>query len=123
MSSKANHEALSASALAAGSAYKTPEGVLVCALCNAEVEWEDCSACGGDHFCPTREYKTVTCQRVIGNAGAKIVGCKYCGARLRRDTVGQYCPTKNCQWQHGVPASAYSLTGSSNDPDDPRPLG
>ncbi len=31
--------------------------------------------------------------------------CKYCGARLRRDSVGQYCPTKNCQWHHGLPAS------------------
>jgi hypothetical protein len=28
--------------------------------------------------------------------------CKYCGAKLRRDSIGHYCPTKNCQWQHGV---------------------
>ena len=28
--------------------------------------------------------------------------CKYCGERLRRDPVGQYCPTKNCQWHHGL---------------------
>ena len=28
--------------------------------------------------------------------------CKYCGARLKRDAAGQYCPTRNCQWQHGV---------------------
>lgn len=27
--------------------------------------------------------------------------CKYCGAILRRDAVGLYCPTKNCQWQYG----------------------
>ncbi len=84
-------------AVAPGSAYKTPEGILVCALCNAEMEWEDCSACGGDgffdgyeedpnwyqpgeladccqcggnggdHFCPTRECKTLTCQRVISS--------------------------------------------------------
>jgi hypothetical protein len=31
--------------------------------------------------------------------------CKYCGARLRRDHIGQYCPTRNCQWQHGLPES------------------
>lgn len=29
------------------------------------------------------------------------VNCKYCGAARRRDTVGHYCPTKNCQWEHG----------------------
>lgn len=27
--------------------------------------------------------------------------CKYCGARRRRDSVGHYCPTKNCDWEHG----------------------
>jgi len=27
--------------------------------------------------------------------------CQFCGARRRRDAVGHYCPTKNCQWQHG----------------------
>jgi len=34
----------------------------------------------------------------------KWTHCRYCGARLRRDPIGQYCPTKNCQWQHGLPA-------------------
>ena len=34
----------------------------------------------------------------------KRIYCKYCGAKLRKDHVGQYCPTKNCQWQYGVPA-------------------
>jgi len=28
--------------------------------------------------------------------------CKYCGAILRRDAVGLYCPTENCQWHHGI---------------------
>jgi hypothetical protein len=31
------------------------------------------------------------------------VRCVYCGAKLRRDADGPFCPTKNCQW---------SLTGS-----------
>jgi hypothetical protein len=31
------------------------------------------------------------------------VRCKYCGAILRRDPVGQYCPTWNCQWEFGLP--------------------
>ena len=29
--------------------------------------------------------------------------CKYCGAKLKKGPVGKYCPTKNCQWQHGMP--------------------
>ena len=29
------------------------------------------------------------------------VYCRYCGAKRRRDHVGHYCPTKNCQWEHG----------------------
>jgi hypothetical protein len=31
--------------------------------------------------------------------------CKYCGAQLKRDPIGQYCPTHNCQWEHGLPTS------------------
>jgi hypothetical protein len=40
----------------------------------------------------------------------KWTHCKYCGARLSRDIVGQYCLTKNCQWHHGLPASEDSKT-------------
>ena len=28
--------------------------------------------------------------------------CKFCGAKLVKDSVGWKCPTKNCQWEHGV---------------------
>ncbi len=28
--------------------------------------------------------------------------CLYCGAKLKKDTVGKYCPTKNCQQQFGL---------------------
>lgn len=28
--------------------------------------------------------------------------CKFCGARLVRDWIGHKCPTRNCQWEHGV---------------------
>ncbi len=34
--------------------------------------------------------------------------CRYCGAKLKRDTVGMYCPTKNCQW-------SYTGTGMSKE--------
>lgn len=29
--------------------------------------------------------------------------CRFCGARLKRDPVGHLCPSRNCQWEHGVP--------------------
>jgi len=29
--------------------------------------------------------------------------CKYCGAELLMDSVGLFCPTRNCQWGPGVP--------------------
>ena len=35
-------------------------------------------------------------------AERQLYGCKYCGARLLTDSVGKRCPTKNCQWEHGV---------------------
>ncbi len=27
--------------------------------------------------------------------------CLYCGRPRSRDSVGHYCKTRNCQWQHG----------------------
>ena len=33
----------------------------------------------------------------------KRIYCRFCGAKLKRDEVGMYCPTKNCQWSHGLP--------------------
>lgn len=39
------------------------------------------------------------------NKPNKWTHCRYCGAQLRRDPHGQYCPTRNCQWQYGLPES------------------
>ncbi len=38
------------------------------------------------------------------------IRCQHCGAILRRDADGHYCPTKNCQW---------SLTGPGCPCDQP----
>lgn len=27
--------------------------------------------------------------------------CRICGSKLRQDSVGHLCPTKNCQFEHG----------------------
>lgn len=29
--------------------------------------------------------------------------CKFCGAKLKKDLIGLYCPTNNCSWRHGLP--------------------
>lgn len=45
--------------------------------------------------------------------------CKYDGARLRRDAVGHYCPTRNCQWEFGVPDCMQGRAERSDAPKEP----
>jgi hypothetical protein len=33
----------------------------------------------------------------------RLIYCKKCGARLKRDFIGPRCPTVSCQWNHGIP--------------------
>lgn len=28
--------------------------------------------------------------------------CKYCGAKLKKDLIGHYCGTRNCNWEYGI---------------------
>ncbi len=46
----------------------------------------------------------------------KYIYCKYCGARLRRDAIGQHCPTKNCKWEHGLKLRDDSPTKKRTSP-------
>lgn len=46
------------------------------------------------------------------------VRCRYCGAVLKLDVVGHYCPTRNCQWQHGVAGCPH---GEWKERDKPTP--
>lgn len=78
-----------------GLAYRGSDGAMTCFLCDCEMEWEECGACGGDgyfdgyeedpnwyppgedvpcsqcggqggtYFCQTKECKTVSCTRVV----------------------------------------------------------
>lgn len=41
--------------------------------------------------------------------------CPYCGRHRSRDSVGHYCKTENCQWQHGY---ARCFTPRKNDSND-----
>lgn len=45
------------------------------------------------------DHKTLACKDF--RRKERYVYCKYCGAKLKRDAIGPYCPTENCQWQHG----------------------
>jgi hypothetical protein len=42
--------------------------------------------------------------------------CIYCGAPRKRDIVGHYCPTLNCQWQYG-----YSTCPVKDEEEKPEP--
>lgn len=42
--------------------------------------------------------------------------CKYCGAKLKRDACGLYCPTRGCQNTNGVDEDG-------NDAQSTRPTG
>ncbi len=46
----------------------------------------------------------------------KYTRCKYCGARLKRDSIGQRCGTRNCKWQYGLPTSDDSPTKKKSNP-------
>jgi hypothetical protein len=78
-----------------GDAYRGSDGAMTCALCDYEMDWEDCGFCGGDaefdgyeedpnwyapgemvpcsqcggsggdYFCGNKNCKTITCMRVI----------------------------------------------------------
>lgn len=37
--------------------------------------------------------------------------CRFCGARLRRDPYGHYCPTQNCQWSLTGPGCPCECSG------------
>jgi len=37
-----------------------------------------------------------------GDLNFPLTHCKFCGARLKKDHIGKYCPSKNCQWSHGL---------------------
>lgn len=37
--------------------------------------------------------------------------CRFCGAKLKRDIVGHYCPTDNCQEQYEVKGCVIGSTG------------
>jgi len=52
--------------------------------------------------------------------------CKYCGARRKKDYIGHFCGTNNCQWEHGFkgcfagnPAHGDSSQRSTATPDLP----
>lgn len=53
---------------------------------------------------------TKECQRLHGTT------CRFCGARLKKDGVGHYCPTRNCQNQYGVRECQIHLHRATPDP-------
>lgn len=59
-----------------------------------------------EHPNESSPIKRIPTNQVPASPSSKKCGCpiycKYCGAKLKKDYVGHYCPTHNCDWQHGV---------------------
>ncbi len=48
----------------------------------------------------------------------QLIGCRYCGASLKWDVDGPYCPTPNCQWAltgTGIPESQWKEIPHAKD--------
>jgi hypothetical protein len=70
-----------------GLGFRDSEGVLSCALCKAEMEWQECSACGGDGFFDGYEEDPNWYQP------GECVDCSQCAGQ-----GGDYwCPTDDCK--------------------------
>lgn len=69
-----------------GLGYRGSDGALTCALCNSEMEWRECSACGGDGFFDGYEEdpnwyqpgECVDCSQCAGQGGDYICETKDC---------------------------------------------
>jgi len=91
-------------AVATGSAYRGSDGAMTCALCDTEMDWEDCSACGGDGFFDGYEEDPNWYQP------GEEVPCSQCGGR-----GGDYwCVTDKC------PTITCTRVLKQNDPGQPR---
>ena len=70
-----------------GLGYRASDGAMTCFLCNTEMDWEECSACGGDGFFDGYEKDPNWYQP------GECVDCSQCGGQ-----GGDYwCPTDNCK--------------------------
>lgn len=62
-----------------GLGYRGSDGAMTCALCDCEMDWEDCSFCGGDGFFDDEEEGDPTCPQCAGTGG------------------DYWCPTDDCK--------------------------
>lgn len=70
-----------------GLGYRGSDGAMTCFLCDAEMDWAECSACGGDGFFDGYE------EDPINYSPGEDVTCHQCGGE-----GGDYwCPTEACK--------------------------
>lgn len=48
------------------------------------------------------QFRMFMLGRLMDLRKRRRIYCKYCGAELISDVVGKRCPTRNCQWEHGM---------------------
>ena len=70
-----------------GLGYRGSDGAMTCFLCDTEMDWEDCSACGGDGFFDGYE------EDPNWYAPGETVTCAQCGG----EGGNHWCPTKTCK--------------------------
>lgn len=69
-----------------GKAYRGSDGAVTCCLCDCEMEWEDCTCCGGEGGFDGYEEDPLWYDQ------GDIVPCQQCGGR-----GGDYwCPNQTC---------------------------
>lgn len=92
-----------------GAMYRGSDGAMTCALCNCEMEWEECSACGGDGGFDGYE------EDPLWYAPGELAPCPQC------DSGGGawWCVTKECPTNEGwktIPAPQAPNDEASNVP-------
>jgi len=70
-----------------GLGYRGSDGAMTCFLCDCEMEWEDCGACGGDGFFDGYE------EDPNWYAPGEDVTCTQCGG----EGGNYWCVTGSCE--------------------------
>lgn len=87
-----------------GHAYRGSDGAVTCCLCNYEMEWENCTCCGGDGYFDGYE------EDPLWYDPGDDVPCQQCGGR-----GGDYwCPNSNCATHIAIKIHAQKPSGNEN---------
>lgn len=75
-----------------GAMYHGSDHALTCAICHAEMEWDECACCGGDG------YEDAYDADPINGSPGDAVKCDYCDGK----GGSFWCNTKSCPTSEGL---------------------